>query len=328
MKSEKRIVSHGKFQNFQKRYGYIPAGDKSDNHIIKSRMLQGVYRNESFENFYCNYITGEDRSVNFMRNTLLLEDAMQELSQIKSRLRLTDERRLLTNLLSSQPLAFNLFLPMRWDNYKIATTAFQLLFPQLKIDLITDIKLEYVPGDEKNPREITIDNSCFDVYVEYQNTQNERCGMGIEVKYTESFSNTDFSKAGDKRDRYTKAISKYSKQFSEANTELYLTPKFNQLFRNQLLTEEVKDKQNGISNCVLLVLYSSGDTKCTKAINQFEQLLINPSSFIPVTIESLIQAVINSATSNKEMEQLYLDIYNRYCNYALLQEYFEEPCDE
>lgn len=71
--------------------------------------------------------------------------------------------------------------------------------------------MEFVRGDGvgKNDRVITTDNSCFDVYVEYENTDNQTGSIGIEVKYTEPFSNSDYwSKTGYVKDRYIYAIEK------------------------------------------------------------------------------------------------------------------------
>ena len=99
----RKIVSHQKFKDFQEKYGAIPASDKND-HLTKSRMLQGIYRNQKLENTYCNYVFGDEGFVNFMRNEQLQADAKNELAAIKQRERLTDEKRLFENLLSSQPL--------------------------------------------------------------------------------------------------------------------------------------------------------------------------------------------------------------------------------
>ena len=50
------LVKHPKYQKFQNEFGYIPESDKNDLHKIKSRMLQGMYRNAKTEESYCNYI--------------------------------------------------------------------------------------------------------------------------------------------------------------------------------------------------------------------------------------------------------------------------------
>ena len=178
----RKIVQHKKFKEIQDKFGAIPASDKND-HIIRSRMLQGIYRNQKIENAYCNYVFEDSGFVNFMRNERLESDSKKELEAIKNRERLTDEKRLLENLLSSQPMAFNIFLPLKWNNFEVGNAVFKELFPFLNIKQLVDIKMEYVPGDDfgKNNRKITTDNSCFDVYVEYKNENDKIGGIGIEV---------------------------------------------------------------------------------------------------------------------------------------------------
>ena len=314
----RKIVQHQKFKDFQEKYGAIPASDKND-HLTKSRMLQGIYRNQKLENAYCNYVFDDNGFVNFMRNEQLQSDARNELIAIKQRERLTDEKRLFENLLSSQPLAFNIFLPFKWHNFEVGNVVFKELFPFLNIKQLVDIKLEYVPGDGigKEDRKITTDNSCFDVYVEYQNDKNKFCAIGIEVKYTESFSKSDYWKeTGEKKERYIKAIEKYFSQFSEQYTKDYLQPTYNQLFRNQLLTEEVKDKFK--KDCILAVVYSEEDSKCIDTVDNFRDLIKIENSCIPISISQIVQSAIKVSEKQPALKSLYEDIYNRYCNYDLL----------
>ena len=317
-KKLKKIVSHKKFKDFQEKYGAIPASDKND-HIIRSRMLQGIYRNQKIENAYCNYVFEDSGFVNFMRNKRLESDAKKESEAIKQRERLTDEKRLLENLLSSQPMAFNIFLPLKWNDFEIGNAVFKELFPFLKIKQLVNIKMEYVPGDGigKNNRTITTDNSCFDVYIEYKNENDKLGGIGIEVKYTESFSNSDYWKeTGYKKDRYIDAIKKYSVQFYEKYTKEYLQPTYNQLFRNQLLAEEVKDKFN--MDCILAVVYSEEDSKCIDTVDKFKNLMKIENTCIPISISQIVQSAIKVSEKQPEIKSLYKDIYNRYCNYDLL----------
>jgi hypothetical protein len=313
-----KIVPHQKFKEFQEKYGAIPASDKN-NHLTKSRMLQGIYRNQKVENEYCNYVFQDSGFVNFMRNEQLKADAEKELAAIKQRERLTDEKRLFENLLSSQPMAFNIFLPLKWHNFEVGNSVFKELFPFLNIKHLVDIKMEYVPGDGagKENRKITTDNSCFDVYVEYTNNKNERCGMGIEVKYTESFSQSDYWKeTGYKKERYINAIEKYALQFAMENAQDYLQPTYNQLFRNQLLAEEVRDKFK--MNCILAVLHSEEDEKCIDILTKFRDLIKLENSCISLSISQIVQSVIKASENFPELKSLYEDIYNRYCNYDLL----------
>lgn len=315
---KKQIVPHKKFKDFQEKYGAIPASDKND-HIIRSRMLQGIYRNKRVENIYCNYVFEDSGLVNFMRDKQLEADAKKELEAIKQRERLTIEKRLLENLLSSQPMAFNIFLPLKWNNFEVGNRVFKELFSSLNIKQVVDIKMEFVPGDGtgKNDRKITTDNSCFDVYVEYIDIHGNKGGIGIEAKYTESFSNSDYWKEeGAKKERYIDAIEKYSSQFSMEYAKEYLQPTYNQLFRNLLLTEEVKDKFN--MNCILAVVFSEEDSKCANIVNGFRNLIKHKEACIPFTISQVVQAAINASEDLPDIKALYVKIYNRYCNYELL----------
>jgi len=321
-------VAHPSYKKFQAKYGLIPASDLTDKHIIASRMLQGLYRGEKVDNAYCNMIDPmlHDPFLNFMRNRQLALDAVNELNEIKGRNRLSDEDRLLLNLLSSQPLAFNLFLPLKWDNYETATQIFKNLFPDLQIASVTKIKLEYVPGDEYPEKRKKIDNSCFDVYLEYINVNREKGGVGFEVKYTESFSKTDFNKLEDtapSKVRYKHAIKEYGSQFFEQFEQEYLGPRYNQLFRNQLLTHVSQHNDSDLKSCIQMVLHSANDTKCISAVKGFDQLLHRGSDFRAMTIEDLVSAVLLT-TKNEAIKEVYLQIHDRYCNYSLVDEYLNE----
>lgn len=306
------LVAHKSYKAFQSQYGLIPASDLADKHIIASRMLQAIYRGEKSEDAYCNMIDPmiHDPFLNFMRHKQLASDAVTELTEIKSRNRLSDEDRLSLNLLSSQPLAFNLFLPLRWDNYKIATSAFQGLFQDLNIAGVTKIKLEYVPGDEFPKTRQKIDNSCFDVYLAYKTTLGEKAAIGFEVKYTESFSQSNFYKLEDtnsRKARYKDAIKKYNHQFTENFEEYYLGPRYNQLFRNQLLTHLAMENDKDLTSCIQVVLHSANDTKCITSINGFDQLLLE-----------------KDASQDKDLLDLYASMYERYCNYEVVAEFFND----
>lgn len=98
---------------------------------------------------------------------------------------------MLTNLLRSEHIPYNVFFPMRlYDNETVAL--FNDLLGTDRIESITDIKIEYAPvkTDTESSKEIPLlgDGTAFDVYIEYilKNSQpGAKGGIGIEVKYTE-----------------------------------------------------------------------------------------------------------------------------------------------
>jgi hypothetical protein len=137
---------------------------------------------------------------------------------------LVDEHRLRTNLLSSQPLCFNFFSLLVDPQLGLAVS--RHLFPD--ITGFHGLRFEYAP----TPRsDFTDDNSAFDVAFEV--SIGERRGLiGVECKYTEPFSPTEYTSA-----RY-EDIYRRSGRFIAPYDELR-SRRFNQLFRNQLLAESM-----------------------------------------------------------------------------------------
>lgn len=103
--------------------------------------------------------------------------------------------RLWVDLLSSQPLCFNLFGPLAED-LDLATAALRLMWPH--IGQVTEIKFEWSPG--RGDERYTGNRSAFDVFVAYQNGKT-RGFLGIEVKYHENLRGTA---ATDPKQRYPK----------------------------------------------------------------------------------------------------------------------------
>lgn len=128
---------------------------------------------------YGNYTS--DPYANFMTPSIRqLVDF--ELSPENKGDRLIDETRMRENLLSSQPLCFNLFGELKLHPDK-ALKFFNILYDGY-FKSIDNIIFEHNPA-RRDPR-LTGDRSAFDVFVEYTNTTGGRGFIGIEVKYSES----------------------------------------------------------------------------------------------------------------------------------------------
>lgn len=106
-----------------------------------------------------------------------------ELKEAKTSGALIQEERLWSNMLSSQPLCFNLFGEMHFD-LELATAFFKESFPHRTINKVTNIRFEQSPC--RGNRNFTGDHSAFDVFVEYEGYKGNRGFIGIEVKYAEN----------------------------------------------------------------------------------------------------------------------------------------------
>ncbi|NHZ39913.1 PGN_0703 family putative restriction endonuclease [Massilia aquatica] len=209
-----------------------------------------------------------------------------------------DERRLFNNMLSSQPLLFNFFGPLR-KNLPLATHLVQALIPS--IDEVTAIRFEYAP-------EQWIDNSAFDVKLEVT-AQGQRGLIGLESKFTEPFSPTIYDTA----------------QYEEIATrcgafnvpyQAFMTPALNQLFRNQLIAEHEIEQKN-VDFRMTGLFCEPGDASAIATGQAFGALLKDgASSFHIITFARFIEALQMLPLTWPQREWSMM-LWARYCGQAL-----------
>lgn len=101
----------------------------------------------------------------------------KEITDAVDKSSLSTKGQMVTNLLRSEHIPYNIFFPMQYD-LEGAKVLFNSLMGNKRISSIERIVIEYNPGGLK-------DGTAFDVYVEYRTSENKLGGIGIEVKYTE-----------------------------------------------------------------------------------------------------------------------------------------------
>lgn len=214
------------------------------------------------------------------------------------------EPRIWDNLLSSQPLCFNLFGELYYD-LNLATKFFKELFPG-KIDNITAIKFEYSPGRES--LKYTSDNSAFDVFVEYNNG-DKKGFIGIEVKYAESLKEEDRKKAERYfKDRY-ETITNTSGIFKVESVSSLCMPPLSQIWRDHLLSITTKqDYDEGF----FIFLYPKNNKECDMGVESYKDYLITndeeQTGFYSRHLEDFIFILHNLANTqwSKELIERYL----------------------
>jgi hypothetical protein len=100
---------------------------------------------------------------------------------------------MVTNLLRSEHIPYNVFFPMTMD-LTGAGNLFNNILGFERISSVSEISIEYNPGTLS-------DGTAFDVFVKYYTSDNKIGGIGIEVKYTEKEYHL---KKTDKNGRITK----------------------------------------------------------------------------------------------------------------------------
>lgn len=293
-------------KNIRQKF-YTDYNDKSE-FASKARLLQSIWRNENGYDFekFGNFIKldfAKNTGANFLTDKIF-EIVKNEVANKHITGKVIKEPRIWNNLLSSQPLAFNIFGELS-INLNLATSVFRRVFPDRKVKHINKIDFEYSPG-RKNQK-YTGDSSAFDVFVEYENSLSDKCFFGIEVKYAEDLND----KPATHKNTYTE-ISNESGVFNMAMVEVLKEKPIQQIWRDHLLVLSMFIKNNDFNRGDFIYLYPSDNSNCAKGIEQYKMTFNEnkESYFIPLTLEKLASTI--KTISN---EKWINEFINRYLNF-------------
>ncbi len=242
-----------------------------------------------------NYLTENIREV--VRNEVLNPE--------KSKGKLFAKPRIFNDLLSSQPLCFNLFGELQLD------LAFpSAVFRQLtsgRLDSVTAIEFEWSPG-KANPK-YTNDKSAFDVYILGKTFSGGDAFVGIEVKYHENLR----AKASPITDRY-KEIFELMNCFRPECIEQFKKSPLHQIWRDHLLAG-VHRLVDPFDDDIFVFLYPKDNTYCSTAAKAYKNCLTTDDTFETWTLERVVD-VIKNHTSDQWIDQFY----DRYLNFNKLED--------
>ena len=222
---------------------------------------------------------------------------------------LISEPRIWNNLLSSQPLCFNLFGEFYFD-LNLATEFFKDLFPG-KIDKVMAVKFEYSPG--RGNTKYLGDRSAFDVFVEYRKG-NKRGFIGIEVKYSESLEEEtkgqaikNFEKPEQQYEHWTNTCG----IFEDGSIDHLKVPPLSQIWRDHLLCIATKqDYDEGF----FVFLFPQKNSQCQEGVNNYQKYLKfddeKQKCFYPLHLENFVN-VLTKFSKEKwvtELKERYLGI--------------------
>ncbi|MDD2798003.1 MAG: hypothetical protein PHV20_05365 [Bacteroidales bacterium] len=275
-----------------------------------ARLLQSKWRvrNGFGYNKYGNFLPKDfaiQTKANFLTSKIRLL-AEYELLRKGNFGKLIKEDRMWENLLSSQPLCFNLFGELHFD-HKLATKFFRKLFPH-RIQTVTEVLFEHSPG--RGNKKFTGDHSAFDVFVEYTNG-DKRGFIGIEVKYAESLKEEQEKTA---QATFNKHETEYTRLttsdiFCDGAIETLRKTPLSQIWRDHLLslaTRQLYDEG------FFVFLFPSQNKQCQIGVDDYKKYISSDneekSGFYPRHLEdfiSTLQDIINADWTN-ELRRRYL----------------------
>jgi len=247
------------------------------------------------EETLANYLSETIRQV--VRNEVLDREASQ--GKLYARPRIFD------NLLSSQPLCFNLFAELQQD-LCLATTVLKALAPG-RVAQVTGIEFEHSPG--RGDERYTGDRSAFDAYVEYRTSHDERGFIGIEVKYHEDL----IGKAAQHRSRYDQ-IAEQMGCFKRECLEHLKSQPLQQIWRDHLLAGSLLENGD-FSDGFFVFLYPRDNPHCAEAVSDYHNCLLDCNTFVAWTLEDVTDAI--KQCTQAEWIVRFVD---RYLNFAKIDQ--------
>ncbi|MCX6028189.1 MAG: hypothetical protein NT169_02660 [Chloroflexi bacterium] len=212
--------------------------------------------------------------------------------------------RLYNNLLGSQTMCFNLFGPLKDNDF--ATRLVRRL-PGIPQDVVvTDLLFEYAPERAVHLRDAT----SFDAFVAYRRPNGLWGFIGIETKLTEPFSQDSYDFA-DRYARWTGGERWWWKSGAEVS---FKDKSYNQLWRNQLLVYAMLNQPSPqFTEGYCAVVFPLGDAACKKAIATYRHLLL-PSG-ARTLLEWPLEVIVerwNPALDSDAQRQWFNDFQTRY----------------
>ena len=213
---------------------------------------------------------------------------------------------LMANMLRSEHVPWNLFVPMMTD-LVAAAMCFKEILPHRDIKTIRNWKIEYAPNTIQ-------DKTAFDVYVEYETSRGETGVIGIEVKYTEegySVGNKEFAMMQNPESAYS-VTTRNSECFINNDPMQFNNPDFIQLWRNHILGLAML--QHGMTDYFdSLTLYPLGNIHFHSSdshvgvIESYEELLTEKGkdTFHAITYEDFFNVLKKHYSSSRN--RVWLD---------------------
>jgi hypothetical protein len=254
--------------------------------------------------FYGNMLRAQDalRGLNFL-SPHIHEVALARLGERRGKV---EPFRLMHNMLSSQPMCFNLFGPLVRDR-ELARRVL-LAIPGLDVADVVSVQLEYAPDPA---HEYLNDGTAFDAFVDYRRGDGSRAFFGIETKLVEPFSQKYYDSSSHRR----WMESQRSPFLPEAASRVAAIH-HNQLWRDHLLAIALRDHaRSPYAAGALMLVRHPGDASCTRIAEGYRSLL-RPAdqTFIDMPLDRLVGYFRDALNHPDEREWLsrfetrYLDL--------------------
>lgn len=217
-----------------------------------------------------------------------------------------DDKRLFRDLLSSMPMAFNLFGEASLAENALSRRRLAELFGVVASEP-SDIVFEWSPG--RRDARYTRDRTAFDVALRLGPEDAPRTVVGIETKYHEHSAKEAAPSASkpESLQRYTEQTEFLARIADDAGIfksgwrEAILSTDLRQIWRDHLLALSMRSNPSlWAAETRYVLLYPSRNVSFSNAALRYGEVLVNNSTFRAMTVEEVVDAAFAHGTPTKE----------------------------
>ena len=211
--------------------------------------------------------------------------------------------RLYADLLSSMPMCFNLFAPLR-DDLELANRAVRAWWPHVP-GTVVDIRFEWSPGRRKAGRFLE-NASAFDVAFELDLGFGQRGLLGVETKYHEN-CRREAKRSSDSRIARYSLVSERSGAFLPGAVDRVFGTELQQIWLDHLLALSMtQDESEPWHWTGFALVHPACNPSYARAAARYRQVLHQPDTLTVSTLESLLNADVLPAEMTEAFKQRYL----------------------
>ena len=310
--------------------------------VAECRRLQSIYRYEIGEeihpytdrygnvHYYGNYISNGENPKEGCWKNFLTEFAFNYAKERvnpenKKPYETIESDRLFNNLLSSQPMAFNLFCPLRQMREKSPETATKVIkaaLPNYPIHKVTEVALEFIPA---NHEKLTGDKSAMDAIIRFEDEHGKKGFIAIETKYSENLGTNvaydrDDNGKNIPRAKSIEAVKKLQCFTPDVeNSIMEGTTPLTQIYRNFLLSETYGHRKGLLSYSIILAPKRHPSTK--RELDSLTNGLCDEykEKIEEINLEDFVNRIISVCP--EEYKSVFERFHDRYLNWDKLKNY-------
>lgn len=193
-----------------------------------------------------------------------------------------EQKRLRTNLMSSQPLCFNIFGQFAAQPESAARVLSRTL--DIQIESVDEVLVEHAPPTAKTRLG---DKTSFDAFVRFTHPGGHGF-LGVETKYTEPFSAPEYES-----EAYLQATNDPEGWFSPSAADIAKETSTNQLWRNCLLAQLTEQTDMPVTGSVV-VLSLRDDPHAEAAVRGVRSILKEPKRrLLHASLEDLAEHALH-----------------------------------